>query len=389
MTKETPQALSDAFADRIRLQRIRVFFGHAAGNMASVGIGGIFLLLVLGEGGAASGAMAIWAFALAAGATSVWLFERSVARIGLIATNCVAMYRRRMLLGGLVGLLYGVAGFLMPWADAPVPDTFLLLVMTTLVMLSALGYATMPSFTLMLCVVAFVPLLVRYGIVFARTGDRYYALLIASVVVWVALTLAKVMRISRTVIASVELNERLQGEIREHERTRESIRHMALHDALTGLANRRHFDETITRMLRVAARDKSRLGLLVIDLNDFKPVNDTHGHAMGDRLLQLVAQRLTGTLRAADFAARIGGDEFAVVLSSLDSVESEQGVALKLAEALARTVVIDGVELRVGASIGWAMFPQDGEDEDTLLRVADRRMYEVKAEHKQVVKALS
>ncbi len=158
--------------------------------------------------------------------------------------------------------------------------------------------------------------------------------------------------------------------------------HRAKHDALTGLLNREGLIEAVDAGLMTAARDGTPLALLFLDLDNFKAANDTFGHAVGDRLLRSVADRLKGELSAADVAARIGGDEF-VVLAAAPSHEQAIARGQRLIAAIACTYALgDGIAAAVGVSIGIAMAPEHGIDPEGLLAVADAALYEAKSSGK-------
>ena len=157
-----------------------------------------------------------------------------------------------------------------------------------------------------------------------------------------------------------------------------ALEHRALHDPLTDLPNRSLLHDRLQLAIRAARRDSEVGALLVMDLDGFKAVNDAHGHAAGDRLLQLVAARLQGELRSSDTVARLGGDEFAVVLPDVGGPEGAQSGADKLIAALRRPFRVEGHQVRVSASIGIALFPGDGDDGDLLMRMADTAMYAAK-----------
>jgi len=153
--------------------------------------------------------------------------------------------------------------------------------------------------------------------------------------------------------------------------------HRAQHDPLTGLANRTLFRELAAHAVETCKREASALTLLFIDLDAFKQVNDSHGHETGDKLLVAFAERLRGAARSSDVVARVGGDEFAVMLDGADA-DSGAAIAFKLRELLSRPYAIDGLTLEVRASIGSATFPQSGASADELLKRADEAMYRVK-----------
>lgn len=159
----------------------------------------------------------------------------------------------------------------------------------------------------------------------------------------------------------------------------EELRFLAHHDPLTGLANRALFNDRLDAALRAAQRHNGSLALLFLDINDFKGINDVHGHAVGDQVLCMIARRLQGCVRETDTVARMGGDEFTVLLTD---IESQGTVCEKVAQILA--VMADppdadsDVLTMPSCSIGIACYPADGEDADTLLSHADDDMYRIK-----------
>ncbi|MGN6867116.1 MAG: diguanylate cyclase domain-containing protein [Solirubrobacteraceae bacterium] len=158
----------------------------------------------------------------------------------------------------------------------------------------------------------------------------------------------------------------------------DEMTHQAMHDQLTGLANRLQFTEQLRRALDRAREERHPVTLLYLDLDGFKPVNDEFGHDVGDRLLVAVAKRMTACTRSEDTVARLGGDEFAVLIDSQTAAGDAEEVSDRLAAALTRPFMIDGHQLRLGASIGRAVFPIDAETPDGLLRCADAAMFAVK-----------
>lgn len=148
-------------------------------------------------------------------------------------------------------------------------------------------------------------------------------------------------------------------------------------DSLTGVCNREVLWDRLAHDLALARRHGSRLAIYFLDVNGFKRVNDELGHAVGDLLLLHVARTLTATVRASDTVCRIGGDEF-VILASASRPEDAQQLALKIGEALADPCVLAGHDMRVSASIGFSVFPEDGESPGVLVHKADEAMYRAK-----------
>ena len=166
-------------------------------------------------------------------------------------------------------------------------------------------------------------------------------------------------------------------DITERLQTEEKIAHLAHHDSLTGLANRASFHDHLRRELDISAAAGIRIGVIAIDLNKFKEINDQHGHHAGDLVLRSVAQALSAMLRPGEFIARLGGDEFAATKRYHDLAELHDFVQ-RLEQALATTVAFEGYELKIGGSIGIALSHQDGETPGQLLANADMAMYRAK-----------
>jgi len=160
--------------------------------------------------------------------------------------------------------------------------------------------------------------------------------------------------------------------------TEETIRSLAYHDPLTGLPNRLLFNDRLNQAIERARRNKQRFAVMILDLDRFKLINDSLGLASGDQVLRAVGERLVSVLRRSDTVARLGGDDFLLLLPGVDGAESAAKVAQKLLDAFARPLVIDDQELHVAASIGITLYPHDGEDAETLIRNADTALYRAK-----------
>lgn len=168
------------------------------------------------------------------------------------------------------------------------------------------------------------------------------------------------------------------SDVTDQKRAEDTIRYMAYHDMLTRLPNRSLFMERLELELARAKRHKSILGLMLLDLDRFKEINDNHGHALGDELLKAVAQRLTNLLRATDTVARLGGDEFLFLLPDIHSSHDAEVIAEKVLQSLSAPFLLEGHELRITGSIGVSVYPENGRIQDELVKNADRAMYRAK-----------
>jgi diguanylate cyclase (GGDEF)-like protein/PAS domain S-box-containing protein len=159
----------------------------------------------------------------------------------------------------------------------------------------------------------------------------------------------------------------------------EKIKFMAYHDALTGLPNRKLFADRLAVETAHAERNRKKVGLMILDLDHLKTVNDTFGHTFGDSLLKAVGDRFKKAIRKGDTVARVGGDEFLFIISNIDRPENAGIVASKILQTFRVPLAIEGRQISVTTSMGVAVFPDDGEDMDSLVKKADIALYRAKA----------
>lgn len=187
--------------------------------------------------------------------------------------------------------------------------------------------------------------------------------------------------------ARVRVHVELQERTRELHRTQALLRMQASHDELTGLANRRSFHDKLRQTITTSRRYDRPFAVLAIDLDHFKPVNDTYGHAAGDQVLKTIAQRFGDTLRDVDTLARVGGDEFSVILAEVDTIELAHVAAQRFLRAVDVTIPVGDAEVTVGASIGIAMYRDGADGLDELLARADAACYRAKGAGRNTVKS--
>ena len=175
------------------------------------------------------------------------------------------------------------------------------------------------------------------------------------------------------------IRRRLEQQAEMLRKSEEQFRHMALHDALTGLATRLLLQDRLEVALEGARRRHNGLGILMIDLDKFKEINDTYGHLAGDEVLRITARRLLQLPRTADTVARLGGDEFVVLLQDLTDLHAADEIAANIVAALAVPISFDGREIPVSASVGVCALAAEACDANDLLKCADVALYDAKA----------
>lgn len=175
-----------------------------------------------------------------------------------------------------------------------------------------------------------------------------------------------------------ELNKELKREKDQLERATHQISYLANHDSLTGLPNRRLLFELLRKSFEIARRSGTKVGIIYVDLDDFKPINDRFGHLAGDRALVEISERLQTVLRASDTVARVGGDEFIAVLNNVRGRTDVESAARKVLEICDSPMEFQGESCRIGASMGIAIYPDDGESLEGLVHSADSAMYSIK-----------
>ncbi len=182
-----------------------------------------------------------------------------------------------------------------------------------------------------------------------------------------------------------DMERQISRQMTELNASRDAMAHLAHHDALTGLPNRRMFEQRLVQVLELSRRSGRSSALFFVDLDNFKAINDTRGHAVGDQVLKAVAQTITGAVRHADTVARLAGDEFTVLCENVDSEDAALQIAAKLEQAFDAPLSIDGQPFPVRASIGLSLFPRDAQDAHTLMASADAAMYRIKQSRRRRV----
>ncbi len=167
-------------------------------------------------------------------------------------------------------------------------------------------------------------------------------------------------------------------DVTERVKAQEALHHLAFHDALTGLANRADFEQQLAKAIELSASRGQGFGMVYLDVNDLKTINDEYGHSVGDQLLRELALRLRTGVRSGDTVARLGGDEFAVILPTVSLSEALRDISGEMTERLSETLTIDGHVISPSVSVGVAVFDPSSDDADSVVSRADSDMYDSK-----------
>jgi diguanylate cyclase (GGDEF)-like protein/PAS domain S-box-containing protein len=170
----------------------------------------------------------------------------------------------------------------------------------------------------------------------------------------------------------------LKSEVEEKKKIAAKLQHLANHDPLTGLPGIRLCMDRLSHALAIAVRNRETCAIMFLDVDNFKAINDNHGHQYGDEVLKIIAGRFQAVVREADTVARIGGDEFLVILSGVPATSVVERIAAKLIEETSKVVCVEGHDFNLGLSIGIALYPVNGSDADELIQAADKAMYQAK-----------
>jgi diguanylate cyclase (GGDEF)-like protein len=200
------------------------------------------------------------------------------------------------------------------------------------------------------------------------------------VYLYLAVSAGIILLICVIAVREHRLNRRLAGTVTELNETNSQLLHMAHYDALTKLPNRLLFSANVEQSLRIADRNKSRVALMVIDLDNFKTINDSHGHLIGDVVLKETARRIRRSVRRSDTVARIGGDEFVALLQDIESEQAAILIGEKIRAEVEQPILVEQLSLSCSMSIGIAIYPDHGLSENELTENADHAMYQMKSQ---------
>ena len=369
-------ALEDR-TEQVRLAQIQRALSNSTGNMVRVMGGACFVTYVL-YGRTPMRYLIAWNLILLTLilCTSLYMRHHPIQTLTPVDARRVSLVR--MGFGTLISSTWGLLAFIPTSTDTLLYRTFLFVALSALGAVGGIGFSVILPYVYVLNLTCLGPMIFWFFL----DGREFSFLMGCGGLVWMALILKTSHQIGRSQVAEIDLREKLKEEMQKLDEARKQVARLANHDDLTGLANRRLFEETFKQFIAIAKRNRRIFGLLLIDLDNFKQVNDRLGHHIGDRLLENVAERLIICCREVDCVARMGGDEFAVLVDAMTVDSDLDQIARRIVETFRQPFMVDREEIKIGASIGIAIWPKHGGDLEQLMRSADQAMYLVKQEGK-------
>lgn len=285
---------------------------------------------------------------------------------------------QRFFLGLFIAVLFGISPFIL-LADVPLDHVQLyyifLVCFFAIILVSNISF---PEYYIAYGIII-LPMIFLHAL--TRFDDHSKGVIAFSsffLLIGLMLMIRKSIEMSEGALNEVTYSITLKDQMLEMIKMQKLIEHQAHHDELTGLANRRKFEEEAAEIEHRARDFGNIFGLIYVDLDKFKPINDTYGHQYGDWVLQEIAKRITSCTRETDLVCRMGGDEFCVLIKNITNKEELENLSTLLRERITMPFAINGIDFNLGASMGSAIYPADGENVDSLVSTADHKMYKEK-----------
>jgi len=373
----TQDILPKELLDRVNIERAKVYFGNTAGSLWALVLGLILADVLLYVFDVSHTAILLWSCVMLCLGVCVYLYETGVIKKGFCKKTLTHQVFVRLLIGFAIAWVWGFFAELMP-NNSMIGYTLSFIAMSTFINIGMLSFSVLPMQYYLYCIGALIPLEIKLCYNFFIFNDSLYLILAAVFLLCQAVLLKRALTNSHTAIRAIILNEKLKDEIEKYTEAQEHIAFLAYHDHLTGVWNRHYIETYLESLSAQYDTTKKRFGVILIDINRFKPINDTYGHHYGDDLLVQFTQNLQAHLPANCLLARLGGDEFIVVCEEIESFQMLESNMLELKRVLDTTYTTNDITLKNSASVGCALFPLDAESLDELLHIADERMYKDK-----------
>lgn len=363
---------SEALQNRINVERTKIYFQHTKMSFISLILGlsiGVILLTFFEVSWIF---VLLWAITLLVFGLILFLYENSVKKQIFTSKNVVSYIGKRLAITFCIALIWGFFIQLMP-DSSKLGYTLSYIAMSTFIHIGFLSYSIVPIQFLINFLGVLLPFELELLNQYAKTNNSFFAILATIFVLCEGILFIKALVNAKTAIQAIILQEKLKDEISASSKAKKQIEYLAYHDQLTKVWNRHY----IQMRLESLFCKKKTFGIILLDINYFKKINDTYGHAFGDKFLIQFVQTIQPALPKNALLGRFGGDEFIVLFTECtDALLDHTKTTLK--ETLQKMYTIDEISMNGSTSIGTALYPKDGNDIETLIHFADKSMYDDK-----------
>jgi diguanylate cyclase (GGDEF)-like protein len=363
---------SEALQNRINVERTKIYFQHTKMSFISLILGlsiGVILLTFFEVSWIF---VLLWAITLLVFGLILFLYENSVKKQIFTSKNVVSYIGKRLAITFCIALIWGFFIQLMP-DSSKLGYTLSYIAMSTFIHIGFLSYSIVPIQFLINFLGVLLPFELKLLNQYAKTNNSFFAILATIFVLCEGILFIKALVNAKTAIQAIILQEKLKDEISASSKAKKQIEYLAYHDQLTKVWNRHY----IQMRLESLFCKKKTFGIILLDINYFKKINDTYGHAFGDKFLIQFVQTIQPALPKNALLGRFGGDEFIVLFTECtDALLDHTKTTLK--ETLQKMYTIDEISMNGSTSIGTALYPKDGNDIEALIHFADKSMYDDK-----------
>lgn len=363
---------SEALQNRINVERTKIYFQHTKMSFISLILGlsiGVILLTFFEVSWIF---VLLWAITLLVFGLILFLYENSVKKQIFTSKNVVSYIGKRLAITFCIALIWGFFIQLMP-DSSKLGYTLSYIAMSTFIHIGFLSYSIVPIQFLINFLGVLLPFELELLNQYAKTNNSFFAILATIFVLCEGILFIKALVNAKTAIQAIILQEKLKDEISASSKAKKQIEYLAYHDQLTKVWNRHY----IQMRLESLFCKKKTFGIILLDINYFKKINDTYGHAFGDKFLIQFVQTIQPALPKNALLGRFGGDEFIVLFTECtDALLDHTKTTLK--ETLQKMYTIDEISMNGSTSIGTALYPKDGNDIEALIHFADKSMYDDK-----------
>lgn len=375
MEENTPLTDYAELKQLVYRKRVHTFFGRYQFNLAACLVTALILIAVLGEAGAPLVHLAYWYLGLFLIGLGLIAYERAFNQCAPKDPQLPLWLYGRIACGVVLNLLFGLFPFIFHSYFSLYQEAVMLIIASAIVTIAAMSYSTMPLYYILISCVTLLPLTI-FLLIYEPMVDR---LLLAMLFAWQILVLFRGWKVSQIALHEIFLRERLKTEIGAHNVTKQQFRETSKRDALTQLYNRSQMLERMETFIENALLNETKFAVFIININQFRVLNQTLGSKMGDKILKITAKRLLGSAQAPENVGRIGNDEFLLLFTDVSGESDTDTIAASLFAQLSEPIRLSPEqEESITSAIGIAIFPQHATSRAELLSAAEKAVSQAK-----------